>query len=396
MGYLNSWEVCGLVVRTDARGRFRLERIPSGAGAQVRVTPPAGSGYAIFDTRENALRDEYPIRAGTTDVEVALEKGAVVHLQVMHGGKPVPKRGLYLQAIARSRLHRRVFATTDAEGRADFAGMRPGTWDISVSDDATEEEQKLLPVLGVTVAAGDSREVEMGFDEGVLVEGVVRDESSGAPVSTTLSVSFGKNRWLYLGALKSDSAGKFSMRLAPEEYRVSLASWPHGKYRDVRKTIEVGASGVEGGRLELAVSPNPRAKVKGQLVDENGHGMAGRVVMDGRTYLTEADGRFEVGEPSFQAGAVPAYAVDASYTRGVSFMVEPEGEREFQLTMAPMATVTGTVVDARPGGNATGATVELMVRTENGMWASYSNMWKTELREDGSFRIRPVPTGCGF
>ena len=143
--------------------------------------------------------------------------------------------------------------------------MRPGTWDIAVvSDDATEEEQKLLPVLGVTVAAGDSREVEMGFDEGVLVEGVVRDESSGAPVSTALDVSFGKNRWLYLGSLKSDSAGKFSMRLVPEEYRVSFASWPQGKYRDVRKTIEVGASGVwRVGRLELAVSPDPRAKVKG-------------------------------------------------------------------------------------------------------------------------------------
>ena len=61
-----------------------------------------------------------------------------------------------------------------------------------------------------------------------------------------------------------------------------------------------------------------------------------------------------------------------------------------------MATVTGAVVDARLGGKATGATVELMVRTENGMWASYSNMWTTELREDGSFRIGPVPAGCSY
>ena len=63
-GYLGLDQKDGLAVKTDEGGAFRFERVPADARAHVRVTPPAGSGYAIFDTSEIALAGYFSDHGG--------------------------------------------------------------------------------------------------------------------------------------------------------------------------------------------------------------------------------------------------------------------------------------------------------------------------------------------
>ena len=135
-------------------------------------------------------------------------------------------------------------------------------------------------------------------------------------------------------------------------------------------------------------------RVHGQVVDENGRGVAASVVLDDRPAATDTEGRFEMAAPDFFMPQVFGYAVDDSLTRGASFLLDQEGKWDLRLSLQPMATVVGKVADARPGGEAAGTGLRLLV------WAGgdgiSQGLWKTELGEDGTFRIGPIPTGCSF
>jgi hypothetical protein len=180
------------------------------------------------------------------------------------------------------------------------------------------------------------------------------------------------------------------MRVAAGTYTVSY----YGSENGQGKMFSEGVEAKEGmGEAVLAVHPRPR--VKGVLVDGEGKGVKGMVVMgfsDGT--VTDGAGRFEVEAREISGGKAWGMGVDAGLKVGRWFVVDVSKGEEVRVELVPMGAVSGRVVD-RAGKAAGDAEVELALRDPEGGWSTPTQwLWRAAVGADGGFVIEPVPAGA--
>ena len=263
----------GLSVKTDAAGRFVLERIPP--GGRMHVTARA-AGHATASTwdRKGYLAAYYPVMAGTEDVELTMGREAVVRGQLMHDGKPMAKGGLVIMARERDGKMWWSDAKTDARGQVELRGLGAGTWSIGTSEDDSTEGAQHVQGTEVKLEAGDVREVALSYDEGVLVRGTVHD-AAGHGEQVPVEVKADGALGIMERVVTPDASGKFETRVLPGKYTLTAYGWSAGQFKETTQEVEAG---VKMGSVELVAEARPR--VKGQLVDDVGNGVKGMVAFE--------------------------------------------------------------------------------------------------------------------
>ncbi|MFZ5443206.1 MAG: carboxypeptidase regulatory-like domain-containing protein [Myxococcota bacterium] len=312
----------------------------------ARVAGLPGGAYVIEKSLPDRIPIEQPVEVSegrTTRVTLQARAGAKLSGRVVdHGGKPVSEAAVMSGARSDS-------VQTDAEGRFELKGLKPGKTELfAVSQQGAQTER-----LEVTAPAAD---VVLRLPEIVRVRGRVVDER-GAPVP-----QFDAN-----GTSVTSADGKFEVD-APNK---SLDVWREG-YAPLFITPAEGDVG------ELVLKKQPM--IEGEVVDGEGRPVGGATVMASTELVgvtTDGQGRFSLVVTSEDKQELLA-------TRGSSSGRVPLvlGQRA-RIVLRKGTTIVGRVVDA------TGKGVQTLVRATS---ATTSTSQEVDTDEAGRFQLE-LPHG---
>lgn len=393
-------ERSGLVVRSDAEGRFRLpvREVRGELGA-------AAPGFLPFSRRfstRSKLEDhgvanpipDIPLRAA------ALTYGRVTDLE------DVPIAGVEIR-ISLGSLDPRsaknkvlATATTDDDGRFAPGPLPVGFYDLQ----ARAEGRAPLTVRGVEVPRQDPVRGPVDLGTLVLASGLVLDgrvvDTEGRPVAGA-EAHYGASPRLFASRVKgagkvsiSSADGRFILRdLSPGE-QLTLVVAKEGYLDQVLARVEVTdrqplevvlerATTVRGRVLDSAGSPVAGAEIR--LAPEGGGGIR----MEGLSSeaSSDAEGRFVLrGVPPGRVGLEAwAEGFQRWWRNGVE-VPDEEGLEDFEIVLEEGFEVYGTVFDAE--GQPSPRTPVIAHRP-----SSPRPMASTSTDGEGSYRLRGLGPG---
>jgi hypothetical protein len=330
--------------------------------------------------------DVYPVRAGMQDVEMVVRPAAEVRVQLMESGKALAKPGVWVEAVEKNRAHVPERMKTDARGVAVFGELEAGVWLFSGGREPEMSGGVMGITQGVSVGHGEQREVELAVVVGGEVRGRLVDLDMKRGVAGRVDV---EQEGRALRTVYANAEGAFVVRLPAGAYTLSCYGEEAGQGKAFKQAVEV----VEGKRVEAELGMHPRARLRGQLVDEAGTAAAGVVVTRSMAVQTDDAGKFEMAAGEMGSFANYGVALNRARTLGRGFLLTGKEAGELRLELAPMGSVTGRVVDAA-GNAAADAEVGLGIRTPGGGWESPGVwVWERTMGADGRFRFAPVPAG---
>ncbi len=376
----------GLAVKSDKQGKFHFDRIPENDRLHLTVHHPAYRTWTT-DTISYAASDS-PIAAGTDDVDIQLKDGpATLRAQITRDGNPLARAGLWVAATGD---HRQETAQTDAAGRVEFTGLEPGEWALSPPYFPNYSGPLFVSITGTILQPGDERAYSLKIGS-IPVHGIEVDDDTHLPArgAITVGTTVGEN---YLGELKPDASGHFDCLLPPGTYHLSWIVWDNGQEQSVTQDFTPSP---DNPNLTLTVHSHDWPSLRGQLVDDAGNPVAGRIDLGGNNSATAGpDGRFTIGVSPYSHGQETTLeAIDISRRLHGFALVNPSKteSREIRMVLKPMATIIGQAVD-RAGHPLRGAQVEVWNQQADGVESNGFNFNAT-VNPDGTFRIGPITLG---
>lgn len=409
------------VVRTDARGAFRLvrvEREPVRVGAAAPSYRPAEQRVAPRQ-REAArfvLEPNAAVAGTVIDFAGRPVAGAEVLLRPDEGAwQPWPAERDWRQGEDRG-VRR---AWSDAAGRFRFRGLR-----VDERLELRASAPGLAPAVELVTAGGAPLEVVLG--EGRVVRGRVVGESgqpvAGAsvglvwlPASRTLTTVFVDGRRVFDHQTRTDDEGIFLFPdLPPGQYDVIVDARPAWALHELAgvelpedRGVDLGEVVLEAAvALDLLVVDGDGDPVADAKVDHSPHRTRGgggsrpQNVMTSSTGrdsgpATDAEGRYRL------EGLAPGLPLDLQVTKSGWMpaqlsQVVPPLEDELVVALEKGLTVAGRVL-ADAGRPATGASVMLSQRwaIEHSEGSSFQTVSTgTRADDEGGFRfegLRPSP-----
>jgi hypothetical protein len=165
--------------------------------------------------------------------------------------------------------------------------------------------------------------------------------------------------------------------------------WENGRSRDVYKEVDV-----KPGLPDVEIEAAPRPIVRGQLNDDKGRPVAGRVVIGDQFVSTQPDGRFAMLAPQMNYNGAAGIAVDFDQTIGTGFSFSAADlTQPLQLFLEPMTTLTGQFTDDKNQPVKDDVRTQFFVRLNRGSTSLDNPLWTTTIDKDGNFNIGPVPAG---
>jgi hypothetical protein len=381
-----------LRAETSDKGHFTLGRLPPGSHA----LSVEASGYAQKRV-EVAIGDrEEPIDLGDSMVETGLTiRGRVVDSsgQAIEGASASAySRGIYLDESGQPRFFR---AFSDAEGLFALAGLREGTYRVSV------RARGYAPQMKDPVEVGDS--VTFVLDVAGSISGVVVDQER-RPIESYQVTARPMERRTRSGGLERvfDPEGAFLLTdVAAGTYVVEIIApdMLPATVSDVQ--VESGLDSYVG-----VVRLKKGGSVQGHVVDPAGLPIPGASVSasgPGRRFsrpvsasTTDGDGFFEMqGMPEGQTELV---AQHPNYAEGrVSLTVDSKtGPAETRIVLGFGGALEGWL-RGRDGSGIPGRIVGYAPQQSDEPLRIFDsrNQMTTETEPDGHFRIENVPAGRG-
>ncbi|APW59122.1 carboxypeptidase-like regulatory domain-containing protein [Paludisphaera borealis] len=268
--------------------------------------------------------------------------------------------------------------TTGDDGRIDFPPLATGriTWDAKPPEGSN---YLLAKQPGGTVRAGETEEVEIAVRRGVRIEGVVKEESGGAPVAGVQVVVTPLQGNSQSGASPvTDARGRISAVIPPGTTRLTYIEVPKDYFLPPRVQNWVDFEVKEGEERHECAPPPLRkaAHVRGRVVDEAGEpspwaAVSGSWSLDENGFNTtstihaETDARGEFVLGSIPPNARVTVTASSGWTTESDSSVVPkvdEGEpTTIRLRKRPTLALSGRVLgpDGRPLAD---AQIRVMIR----------------------------------
>jgi len=337
-----------VATRTDARGRFKLEGLGSGA-ATVSATAP-GAGRAI---RPNVLPG--------SAVELFLMPGATISGTVRdEAGRPV--KGAVVRAMPEGfGPFLPPAERTDAGGRFVLAGLEAGSYVVVAREGTRAPAVSAVKVEATGDAAADLTLAEGGFVTGRLVD------AGGKPVAGRVRLSSLDGVALHvllhdLLQTQAGSDGRFGLGPTPPGDLVLQASAAGLAPRDLETASAGRAPGTDLGDVVLESGP----VIRGVVQDRQGAGIPGATLhafTRGPSLPAEAESD-EAG--AFVLAGLPAGTVDVM-ARAPGYASARQtvavGNENVVFALDAGGTVVGAVVDGK-GQPVSGAMVRAAAEGE--------------------------------
>lgn len=322
--------------RTDANGSFTLESLTP---ARYRFTA-SKRGYA------DARVDDLDISAGAP-VRLVMKSGATIYGTV---------RGLSAEELSSAAVEARgpegySSGPVDSAGNFKIEGAPIGTVRVAAVVSQNFSTRKTSPSETVTIAAGESRQVNLEFRSDVVVRGRVL--RNGRPLASA-QINFTPKRGSAVQTSSSataDSSGNYSVTgLEPGEYTVFVLDTqrfsPYSTTYEVRGSttfdIEYTASALRG-RVVDAATGDPIADARVQVRSAAQDGFRGD-----RGAATDVAGTFTLDY--IAPGTYTVTADKSGYGNEVrEIIVGESAPQELEFKLARNAGVTLKVVDGRDG-----------------------------------------------
>jgi len=390
--------------RTGADGRWTMTGVPTTGIAKFQLNSPQFVKVAV-DVDLAASGPEKPL--------VARPGGTLAGKTVNEDGAPAG--GIKLVAISEKREGDAVMveATSGADGTFRLEGLGTGRYTVVVSDATRKTVASALPRLRAvertTVPIPD-----IVMSAGALVQGVVTDAVTGAPLANAVIANTGPHRPGGFGTMAStftDAAGRYSLRVAPGQNSVFVNGAPSGYLgkADNKKELSTALVVARGETRNLDFALTRGETVAGTVVDEAQRPLAGVVVTlapnyeEGGYYAepkstkTDAAGKWQLeglqrGNHRVEVGGIWQLAAP------MTTIVPATGEVRVRVRKPKVATVKGRVVDT-DGRPIPGVTIKPRVTlpAQPGMeeWdeATMPNVPEQTTDVAGNFHVADVPQG---
>ena len=226
---------------SDAGGRFRLDGLPDGP---LRVEAVEGERRA----------EARGVLAGG-DVRLVIGGGQLVG-RVLVDGRPATDFGIAAASLDPGRATSASTRVLSADGTFRMP-LPPGRYEVRASADEAEAVRQVVEVPG----AGDSAEVVFELEAGGVVEGIVRDARTGAPLDG-VRLSIARSHTYAFGQASdvpgepralTSADGTFRLGGLPTGRRVPVYAWKPG-YQPVRPAIVQPSRGATE-RIEIVLAP---------------------------------------------------------------------------------------------------------------------------------------------
>jgi protocatechuate 3,4-dioxygenase beta subunit len=366
--------------KTDAEGRFRFEDLRRGARFDLQVDHP---GHVPARVRAVEAPTQEPLR-------IELKTGRTLAGRVRSPeGKPVPQAEIFLQTGPEAGP--RPLGAADEEGRFRFAGVQPGTVELTVQ--APGYQLSRLQDLRIPEES-DVEGLEITLHKGSMLE-VQALDSRRRPVAGAWIMAHAEDfepSLVHRGPARceTDDAGRCRLEgLSLGLYDVFALSERHGR---VQAKVEI-APGANQRELVFPAG----VKVSGQVSDETGTPVAGaglslNPVASGESLETAslADGSFQfptVGDGTYRlSGAAPGFA-EAALPEEVQ--VAGQEVRGLALRLSRGATLTGKVLGLEP--EELGAVMINAFRMTEGV--SFTHPFLSRTDREGRYKITDLAPG---
>ncbi len=233
--------------RSDARGEFHLERVPSDRYYTLTVSAP---GYADFVLGSW----QFPSAQRALDVVVPLDRAGAIEFRVLAGDGKSPIASA--KVAARSERASRWWegyrpppapVFTDARGIARFEDLPAGTW----SAHAESEGLRSWEGQNLSVRRGQTTPVEVRLVKPARISGTVR-LADGTGVANVSVIARGPGE----SVATSGADGLYSIEdLSPGRYHLMVAQEGFAS-TVVREEIVLAEGGASDG-IEIVATPNP-------------------------------------------------------------------------------------------------------------------------------------------
>jgi protocatechuate 3,4-dioxygenase beta subunit len=366
----------------DGEGRYRLAVTRGSYRQQVEAEGYATVSDEVFVT-QGSIKDVRLVPAARLSGRV-VERGS---------GQPVPEAEVSLTSALRSGFRAPRDVKADGEGRFQFSGLEPGTFEIMARKGA---QIGVGNVVALAVAqALDGVVVEV--DRGRAISGRVKDEKGAAVAGARVSASRDSPPFGQAARTRTNPDGSYALEgMLPGQYRLSA-------------TAEVDSTSVEGRAVAKLLSTDLRnvdlvmpagIRVTGRVLTAQGQPVAGARVQSMMETSMAGGGRMSSSEITASAddGTFKLNRVAAGRLRltarhdqhGTASLPPLELQTEsktVELRLREGASIAG-VVRTQDGKPAPGVRVTALGR-ELRMLIDVQDVTAA----DGSYRLTGLPAG---
>ncbi len=397
--------------RSAEDGRFLFE-YSSWRSPHLRVQA-AGFGVALVEPLRECSDDDHPLL-------IRLSKAGAIHARVIRdGGAPSDEVtvGVFAEGLTllpedqKQRVdieseypYERWSATAGQEGRIALAGL-PANTELSIDLHMGTRVMHPEP-MGLTLAPGETRELEWRIGSGCTLSGRILDQNENpvqhariwlVPDTEVSGPCFDSStERSVMNAPETDEDGRFVLEdVAPGKWLIGPAPQREAWEPDDAQFVAPVAEHVQVGKqrsMVLTLHVDRGLYIRGEVLDFEGKRIVDcqvfargeRCVMDGKA---GSEGTFAIG-PLSQG----TYSVDASAYSGwnmVSGRVEARaGDSGLQLHVLRGGRIRGRVVDALTG---LGCETRLQLAEEGSGDHEWVDWERTD--RDGTFESRAIDAG---
>jgi protocatechuate 3,4-dioxygenase beta subunit len=381
-----------------ADGAFRAEGVfPGTYTLRAESDGTADSEATVVEVKEGEVKE---------GVEVVLPEEKVIRGKVRDAaGAPVA--GALISVTSAAARNQQMYypgnpqatvATTDAEGAFSLRGLGKGTWSV------TARFEGLVPS---TEKAEAGQDVSLVLTAGLSIEGVVVDETTGAPVEgMNVSANDTKPRTAggyvqpHMATTKKD--GTFALTgLAEGTFNVVASlTWNESRINYQQKSV----NGVAAGTKDLRVQVAPGVSITGTVKDEAGKPAGGANVQAmakdekgnpdwsrQRYAQVQADGAFRLAglapgvyDLTVQSWGGGGQGVAPTTVRGVA-----AGTEGLAIVVRQGLTISGRVVDEKGGAPGQQGNIQITPTDAAGSNPGADTAWAW-FGDDGNFTSQPL------
>jgi len=337
--------------RTDNQGRFRFDRVPTGATADFWAEAPGRASYGTHWIGDLPSVIGSQFRAGQTDIRIVLKREAVLRGRVVdeESGKPVAG----VRVLARANTHYANYfgvapVISSPDGAFVYRGLDATDYSLQVVPPQDRPADWTARDVKITTQAGKTADVNLPVGKGGFIEVVIEDDATGKPIenaraNVSQSANFGACPcWYHFVYTKAEGLAR--VRVPAGECRLSV--WGDG-YASFSNLERVTVARGEVVRREVKLAAWPVAT--GTVRNEDGTPAVG-VLVSSRPLCEEAvrtdkQGQFRVTwRPNDRLRTVLVLAQDpARNLAGVATVADPS--KPVDVTLAPAYVLRGRITD---------------------------------------------------